>query len=189
VPPDLHIPEPALAPALPDATSPSVLCPGTAASSTSPEPAVPSQILPAPGVPDPVPPQLLREILLAGDTDTDAFERTVAHVARTSGALDVAIGEGLAAMCLGDRLMSLGFSSLRDYAREVLGIKERKAQDMAHLARELRSRPVLRAAVRAGEVRIREARGPVPESTPNVKSRPPEVSRQAHSCRHRGGRR
>ena len=42
-------------------------------------------------------------------------------------------------------------------AREALDLGERHAQTLAQLARELRTRPLLRAAVRSGEVRIRAA--------------------------------
>jgi hypothetical protein len=113
-------------------------------------------------VPEPLGYAELREIIAAGDELTDSFERLVAQMARAGGALDVALGEGLAALTAGDRLISLGFSCLTDYAREVLGVKERKAQDLAHLARELRSRPLLRAAVRAGELRCRAAQTVLP---------------------------
>jgi hypothetical protein len=104
----------------------------------------------------------LRALVLGGQNESDVCEGVLAQVARIEGALEVAIGEGLAALTVGERLISLGFSSLRDYAREILGLGERKAQAMAHLARELRSRPLLRAAVRAGEVRIRSAETVLP---------------------------
>jgi 5-methylcytosine-specific restriction endonuclease McrA len=79
------------------------------------------------------------------------------RVARGRGALDVAIGEGLAALADGDRALRLGFSGIGDYARERLGIAGRTAQAMARLARGLRDRPVLRQAVRGGEVSARKA--------------------------------
>jgi hypothetical protein len=44
-----------------------------------------------------------------------------------------------------------------DYAREILDVEERTAQAMAQLSRGLRSRPLLRAAVRSGEVTVRSA--------------------------------
>ncbi len=113
-------------------------------------------------VPEPLGYAELREIIAAGDELADSFERMVAQMARASGALDVALGEGLAALTVGDWLISLGFSCLADYAREVLGVKERKAQDLAHLARELGSRPLLRAAVLAGEIRCRAAQAVLP---------------------------
>ena len=111
---------------------------------------------------EPCSPRELRALVLGGETDSDAIERVLAHVARRAGALDLAIGDGLAALTQGERLVSLGFSCLADYAREVLGIGERRAQAMARLSRALRSRPLLRAAVMAGEVRTRHAETVLP---------------------------
>ena len=101
-------------------------------------------------------------VLREGDHESDEVEALAVVTAGARGAIDVAIGDGLVAMRKRDRLMSLGFSSLSDYAREVLGIGERKAQDMAHLSAELRTRPQLRAAVCAGEVRTRRAETVLP---------------------------
>jgi hypothetical protein len=115
-----------------------------------------------PEPPEPCTPAELRALVHGGLTDSDACETLLAQVARIQGALEVAIGDGLAALCVGDRLIRLGFSSLRDYAREVLDVEERTAQAMARLSRELRSRPLLRAAVRAGEVRPRSAQTVLP---------------------------
>ncbi|MCX5731798.1 MAG: HNH endonuclease, partial [Deltaproteobacteria bacterium] len=75
-------------------------------------------------------------------------DRLLVRVARGHGALDVALGECLAAMAAGDRVLRLGFAGLGDYAREVLGIEARTALAMARLARELAERPLLQAAVR-----------------------------------------
>ena len=100
--------------------------------------------------------------LQAGDRYTDDTEALAAAAAGARGALDLAVGDGLAAMRLGDRLIRLGFSCLGDYAREILGISERTAQNMAHLSRELDKRPLLRAAVRAGKVRVRKAQTVLP---------------------------
>ena len=115
--------------------------------------------------PEPCTPAELRAFVLGGETESDLCEKVLAQVARIEGALDIEIGDGLAALCLGDRLISLGFSNLKDYAREILGIQERTAQAMARLSRELRSRPLLRAAVRAGEVRLRAAQTILPVAT------------------------
>lgn len=115
--------------------------------------------------PEPCTPAELRALVLGGETESDACERLLAQVAAIEGALDIEMGDGLAALCLGDRLISLGFSNLGDYAREVLDIQERTAQGMAHLSRELRSRPLLRAAVRAGEIRPRSAQTVLPVAT------------------------
>ncbi len=115
--------------------------------------------------PEPCTPAELRALVLGGENESDLCEKVLAQVARIEGALDLEIGDGLAALCLGDRLISLGFSSLKDYAREILDVRERTAQTMAHVSRELRSRPLLRAAARAGEVRGRAAQTVLPVAT------------------------
>ena len=79
------------------------------------------------------------------------------RVARGQGALDVAIGEVLAELTRGDRLLRLGASCLADYARERLDLGGTAARNLARLARALRDRPLLRAAVRSGEVSARKA--------------------------------
>jgi len=81
-----------------------------------------------------------------------AVESLLVRVGRCQGALEVRIGEGLDALGIGDRVIRLGFSGTGDYARERLGVAASTAQKMARLARELRSRPLLRAAVREGRV-------------------------------------
>ena len=94
-----------------------------------------------------------------------ALGRWIAHqmdallrnVASGYGALDVAIGEGLDALTVGRRAMDLGYSNIGDYAREELGINASTAVKMARLARRLRDRPLLREAVRRGEVTARKA--------------------------------
>lgn len=67
------------------------------------------------------------------------------------------MGERLAALAVGDRVLRLGFSGIGDYGRERLGMSGRTAQELARLARELRDRPVLAGAVRQGEVSARKA--------------------------------
>ena len=89
-------------------------------------------------------------------------DRLLVRVARGHGALDVALGECLAAMAAGDRVLRLGFAGLGDYAREVLGIEARTALAMARLARELAERPLLQAAVRRGQVSPRLAQALLP---------------------------
>ncbi|HYV67695.1 MAG TPA: HNH endonuclease, partial [Myxococcales bacterium] len=83
-------------------------------------------------------------------------------VARGKGALDVALGDDLDEMSKGDRVLQLGFSSVGDYSRERHDIAASSAQKMMRRARELRDRPLLRAAVRAGEVRVRHADAVLP---------------------------
>ena len=89
-------------------------------------------------------------------------DRLLVRVARGHGAVDVALGECLAAMGAGDRSMRLGFAGLVDYAREVLGMAGRTALGLARLSRELAERPLLRAAVRRGEVSPRLAQELLP---------------------------
>jgi hypothetical protein len=130
---------------------------GSVAPRTGVERGVPSRLsLP------PCSPAELRALVLGGENDSDACEWALAQVARAQGAVELAIGDGLAALTVGDRLITLGSSCLKDYAREVLGIGERKAQALAQLSRELERRPQLRAAVVAGEVRIRHAQAVLP---------------------------
>ena len=129
------------------------------------------ELVAPPGTPEPLDLRTLRVLLHEGDRVTDSWEKRLATIARSSGALEVAIGEGLAALCLGERLISLGFSCLADYAREVLGLKERKAQTLAQLGRELRSRPLLRAAVRSGQVSIRKAQAILPVARGEAEAR------------------
>ena len=135
------------------ATSLAVDAPGPGAGAADPLAAFDAPRLPL----EPCTPAELRALLLGGENDSDACERVLAWASRAEGALDLAIGEGLFAMTLGDRLVARGYSCLKDYAREELDLKERQAQTLAQLARELRTRPLLRAAVRSGEVRIRAA--------------------------------
>jgi len=98
----------------------------------------------------------LWERFYGGEQEADDCERWLATSSRTRAALDLAIAEGLAALRAGDRLAELGFH-LEDYAREVLGIEERTALKLVRLARELRARPLLRAALREGKVGPRAA--------------------------------
>ena len=85
------------------------------------------------------------------------LDKLLSRCARGRGALDVAIGEGLAAMAVGDRVVRLGFSGIGDYAFEDLGIARRTAQKLAQLARGLREQPELRASVWTGEITPRKA--------------------------------
>lgn len=84
------------------------------------------------------------------------------RVARGRAAIDVALCEGLGALSMGDRLLSLGWSGVGDYARERLGVAARTGQVMARLGRSMVERPLLRAAVRSGAVSIRAAEEIVP---------------------------
>src|SRR5207237_2547026 len=76
---------------------------------------------------------------------------------RGRGALDVAIGQGLATLGGGAPVLDLGYSGVGDYAREVLGIAASTAQKMVRFSRRLRECPLLRAVVWRGEVSLRAA--------------------------------
>jgi len=90
------------------------------------------------------------------------IDALLVRVARGKGALDVAIGEGLAA--LHRRSMQLGYATVGDYAREKLGIPASTAQKMTRFARALQERPELRAAVRAGELTVSVAEAVLPKA-------------------------
>lgn len=76
----------------------------------------------------------------------------LANVAAGHGALDLGIGDGLLALETGLRAMHLGYSNIGDYAREELGLNASTAVKKARLARRLRERPLVREAVRKGEI-------------------------------------
>jgi hypothetical protein len=104
----------------------------------------------------PLVPAELRALLRMGGTEVEDCERILAFASRVRGAFDVAIAEGLDALRRGDRLAALA-CHLDDYAREVLDLGRRAALGLARLGRELRTRPLLRAALRSGRVRLRAA--------------------------------
>jgi hypothetical protein len=89
-------------------------------------------------------------------------DRLIVKVARASGAIAIAMGECLDHLCQGDGTMRLGYSNLGDYAREELSLPARTARELAQLARELRARPILRQAVRAGVVGTAQAMAVMP---------------------------
>lgn len=89
-------------------------------------------------------------------------ETLLVQVGRGRGALDIAMGERLEALAVGDRAVVLGYATVGDYAREELGIAASSAQKKMRFSRELRTRPLLRAAVRAGEVTLRQAEAVLP---------------------------
>jgi hypothetical protein len=102
---------------------------------------------------------LTREDLLQlrqGDREADACERALAWSARTRGAIDAALAEGLAVLQQGDRLPRLG-CHLDDYGREVLDLGQRATEGLARLGRGLRTRSLLREALRSGRVGLRAA--------------------------------
>ncbi|HYD43506.1 MAG TPA: HNH endonuclease signature motif containing protein [Anaeromyxobacter sp.] len=103
----------------------------------------------------PVLPQDRRHLLR--DEAALLIDELLVKVARGSGAIAVAMGECLDALCTGDGPMRLGYANLGDYVREELSLAPRTAKEWAKLARDLRTRPLLRAVVRSGEVSIKKA--------------------------------
>jgi len=108
----------------------------------------------------PVMPQDRRHLLR--DEAALLIDELLVKVARGSGAIAVAMGECLDALCAGAGPMRLGYANLGDYAREALSLAPRTAKEWAKLARDLRTRPLLRAAVRSGEVDLKKAMAIVP---------------------------
>ncbi len=108
----------------------------------------------------PVPRYERKDLLV--DEAAALVDRLLVQVARGSGALAVAMGECLAALMSGAGPMRLGYSGIGDYARENLSMAGRTAFELARLSRELRSRPLLLAAVRAGEVSLKKAEAVLP---------------------------
>src|SRR5438128_8951628 len=86
-----------------------------------------------------------------------AIDALLRNISSGHGALDIALGEGLDTLTVGRRAMDLSYSNIGDYAREELGINAGTAVKMARLARRLRDRPLVREAVRRGELTARKA--------------------------------
>ena len=105
--------------------------------------------------------QLCDEIARLVDT-------VIVCLAQGRGALDVAIGEALDALSVGDRILQLGYTNIGDYARERFGIAASTAVKMARFAKTLRARPFLQAAVRSGEVSTRRAEAVLPVAVGDV---------------------
>jgi len=91
-----------------------------------------------------------------GEATGDRCEKLLAWCSRAVGGIDLTIAEGLHALQQRGLLAELGFH-LDDYARERLDLGKRAAESLAHLGRELQSRPLLREALRSGRVRLRAA--------------------------------
>ena len=88
---------------------------------------------------------------------THAIDALLRNISSGHGAIDLALGEGLDALTVGRRAMDLSYSNIGDYAREELGINASTAVKMARLARRLQDRPLVREAVRRGELTARKA--------------------------------
>jgi hypothetical protein len=91
------------------------------------------------------------------------------NVARGHGALELAIGECLDALAVGDRVFDVGgYCNVSDYARERHGIPASTAVKLMRFSRELRKRPLLRAAVREGKVSVSQAEAVLPVAIGNA---------------------
>ncbi len=112
----------------------------------------------------------LETLFRGGQPEADACEHLLAWAARIRGCLDLAIAEGLAALRQGDRLAELG-CHLDDYAREALDLGKRTAEGLARLGAELRTRPLLREALRSGRVRLRAAETVLPVAVGDAEAR------------------
>jgi len=85
------------------------------------------------------------------------LDSLLCNITTGHNALELAVGDGLAALETGRRAMDLKYSNVGDYAREELGLNASSAAKKARLARKLRDRPLLREAFRRGEITPRKA--------------------------------
>ncbi|MHC4472868.1 MAG: HNH endonuclease, partial [Planctomycetota bacterium] len=91
-----------------------------------------------------------------------ALDAALVRLARSRGAVELAIGETLLELFRGSRLLDLGYARKVDYARERLGVPPRTMFLWLRLAKGLASRPVLRSAVVRGAVSPRKALAVLP---------------------------
>lgn len=90
--------------------------------------------------------------------DLRDLDAALARLARSQGALDLAIGETLDRLFRGGRLIRLSYASERDYSLERLGVPVRTMRALLALARGCAGRPLLRKAVAAALVSPCKAR-------------------------------
>lgn len=86
------------------------------------------------------------------------LDAVAVRLARARPAIDVALGEIFLRLGVGDRLKELGWSRKKDFAHEALGMPARTFFSIEELALGLRTRPLLKKAVLAGEVTPVKAR-------------------------------
>jgi hypothetical protein len=91
-----------------------------------------------------------------------SVDALLVRVARGRCAIEIAIGERLDAMRTRGHAARLGFSTDGEYVRERHGDSPSSAQKLRRFSRELRGRPLLSAAVRAGHVTRRQAEAVLP---------------------------
>lgn len=92
------------------------------------------------------------------DWTAGQLDAALRNVARRHGAIDLATGGTLLRLLDGGRLLRLGYSTARDYARERLGMPTRALFECLALARACAGRSILHRAVAAGLVTPAKAR-------------------------------
>jgi len=102
------------------------------------------------------------EELTPAQREVLGLDEALVRVARSLGAFDLALGVTLGRLFEGDRLAQLSYAREADYARERLGLPPSSMFQCVRLARELKSRPLLREAVAAGMVSTRKALAVLP---------------------------
>src|SRR2546427_9990395 len=90
-------------------------------------------------------------------TIAQGLDTLLCNITAGYNALELVIGDGLAALETGRRAMDLKYSNVGDYAREELGMNASTAVKKARLSRRLRDRPLLREALRRAEITPRKA--------------------------------
>ena len=85
------------------------------------------------------------------------LDSAAVRIARSRGAIDLALGDALARLFDRDGLIQLGYARRADFARERLGVPPRTMFGWVRLSRALADRPLLRRAVVAGAVSPRKA--------------------------------
>jgi hypothetical protein len=94
--------------------------------------------------------------------DALELDAALSALARSLGAFELALGVTLAPLFDRGLLCQLGYARESDYARERLGMSPSAMFSCVRLARELKHRPILRAAVTAGLVSPRKALAVLP---------------------------
>jgi hypothetical protein len=91
-----------------------------------------------------------------------ALDDALVPVARGAGVIELAIGVALDRLFRDERVAELGYSREADYARERMGVPPSTMFVWLRLARELKHRPLLRAAVSSGRLSTRKALAVLP---------------------------
>jgi len=90
------------------------------------------------------------------------LDAAAVRLVRGESPLGLAVGETLARLADGDRLLRMGYSRLADYGRERLGMPPRTLFLLLQLARGAATRPLLRRAIAAGALTPRKALAVLP---------------------------